>query len=1711
MMTRAILLFLLLSPVLKAAPGLFHELWDGIRGRTIPECRESPIYYQAPSLEEVTDDFSFETSNRSNYLRRLRGTVTAPVTGNYIFWIASDGESQLWLSSDETKFHKELLAFAVRATNPEEYDKFFQQESRLVSLVAGESYYIEVFQKNATGDDHLSVAWTLPDGSGGREAIPSSALSPYVPDPLDLDDDDLLDSWEVLHNLDPADDGSEDLEMGPCGDPDRDGLDNLTEFLGQTNPIVYGGTPGRARLEIWTGVSAGSIDDFVTSPDFLEPPTVVAEGDIFDVSRKYKGNYFFRRRALLEVPATGAYTFAVAGDDFVQLSLSTSESKFDSRRIVNLEQPTGRQSWDELPSQLSEPIQLEAGQKYFVEILHKESLGADHVSVAWSSGGQPLTLIPSDAFTAFSRDLNDFDDDGLPDSWEMAHGLNPTDNGSINPINGALGDADGDGIDNLTECVANSFPGMIGGTNGKLTREVWRSIKGNSVSDLTGSPVFLLAPNVSEEIDGFAVPRSWGDDYGQRIRGTISPPTTGYYTFQIASDNNSELWLSENHLKYGRTRLASVAGATGPDDFERNPSQTSEAIYLVAGQRYYIEVLHKDGLRGDHVSIRWRKGEEPYDTIPSSAFYSHLPDPNDVDDDDLPDDWELSHGLDNSDNGRNDVRNGKFGDFDSDGLTNYEEYLRGFPPSVNGSNPGILARSVWEDVRTRGIPAWTSLASFPSNPTRSEFADSFGDLGEDFYGARYHGFIEVPESGLYTFWVGGDDLAEIWLGNDERPSSRRRIAHVFRPSRVDESDRFAEQSSVEIQLEADQLYHFEVLHIQRGGAEHLDISWSRDGSEREPIPFSAFVSPRTEPDDLDGDLLLDAWETAFGFDLDLSGLTELEANNYHPLSDPDRDFIPNYRESLFGSDPLAPDSMEQRLTSESWFDISYDSILNAFEQEPLLYEAANDARLLDSSTTGRLDRGDYFQRIRGYLTAPVAGNYQFWISGRTGIDLWLSSNGEKYRKKRIAGLSVEDGSGTGVNHSTNLRWDTYVGQMSEEVYLEEGETYYLEMLGSSGDGGNSHLSLAWALPGESREPVPASAFQSYFVLPSDQDDDCLPDAWEAEFGLSTTDNGLLSRSLEGERGDFDSDNLSNLEEYLLGTDPTLADTDGDGLNDFEEARILRTDPTVSDTTPEVLVGTIDLDSTVGFGSDWITAGDGSLLSTSFRGDGAWSFNVPADGHWVVQMSGRLRGDLLFSETLPIIVSIDGKKVERAQMSFIRESTGSIRILTPWLPAGDHTFEIFIDNLTTRRSLAITSIKILSPAGLDTDDSGLPDWADSQIAERSKMQTPSQLTSYYSPVVLEGWSPSLASVDVTSLNRIFSRESTRRLPEEYMNWFTRLFEYRLERYAARLQRQTRRGRGRMEGAGCQVQAGPGSNRWLSRIELRMNDVVGYVAQMENRGIYQKGTIEWVAANILEVNELTIPVGSKLLMGAWTSDWDFAKVTLDVEGQTHTFRARESHRHQFTTPGTFQVTATHQSGLVGTLTVVVRDAELPDHLVVGERRFFESDLPGVGPDLTFDVDGEVQHFGLTAHEDGARVRKGGLIPGLYQAATRLNEQHVGGGNQILAQTPLYVVGVSDAVRNLGDVVSPRGDGIFLVTSPLLVTNLPPGATVEADIFSAGVTFVDGTTTMTLTAADFDENGIFTFEFLKPAERLGAPCHNVFIYNDDGVRIYPTQRNP
>ena len=141
---------------------------------------------------------------------------------------------------------------------------------------------------------------------------------------------------------------------------------------------------------------------------------------------------------------------------------------------------------------------------------------------------------------------------------------------------------------------------------GSLTRSVWLDVEEGTLANLTTYDPQLAYPHFEDLIPGTEPPRNWADYYGQRLKGALTVPVAGRYTFWIASDDGGELWISSDANPANKRRIASVTGSVSPLQWNAQTSQQSVGISLEAGQSYYIEALQKEGVGGDHLAVAWQ-------------------------------------------------------------------------------------------------------------------------------------------------------------------------------------------------------------------------------------------------------------------------------------------------------------------------------------------------------------------------------------------------------------------------------------------------------------------------------------------------------------------------------------------------------------------------------------------------------------------------------------------------------------------------------------------------------------------------------------------------------------------------------------------------------------------------------------------------------------------------------------------------------------------------------------------------------------------------------------------------------------------------------------------------------------------------------------------------------------------------------------------------
>lgn len=112
---------------------------------------------------------------------------------------------------------------------------------------------------------------------------------------------------------------------------------------------------------------------------------------------------------------------------------------------------------------------------------------------------------------------------------------------------------------------------------------------------------------------------------------------------------------------------------------------------------------------------------------------------------------------------------------------------------------------------------------------------------------------------------------------------------------------------------------------------------------------------------------------------------------------------------------------------------------------------------LDSLDLTRQYSDNYGVKIKGYLRAPVTGQYRFHVSGDDAVQFWLSSDQSEINEKMIAYTN---------DWTFPQEWNKYGSQNSSLISLVAGKQYYFEMylVESKFD---DHASVWWTLPNKS--------------------------------------------------------------------------------------------------------------------------------------------------------------------------------------------------------------------------------------------------------------------------------------------------------------------------------------------------------------------------------------------------------------------------------------------------------------------------------------------------------------------------------------------------------------------------------------------------------------------------------------------------------------------
>lgn len=266
--------------------------------------------------------------------------------------------------------------------------------------------------------------------------------------------------------------------------------------------------PGQVNIRYWMDIPGAEPSALTELTRYPDNPDNIETLNSLQQTQNRADYYGAMAQGFITPPRDGMYRFFVSGDDQVEFWLSDSQTPDGATKIATVPAWTYPDDYEKYSSQGSAAINLEAGKRYYFQIIFKERYGDDHFAVAWegpslsrqvvpasaiSSWAQPSYPSAEDAVKAYNRGYRigyfdaqnglsmnpqypplDEDQDGLYDNWETFHGLNPNDPEDASSdrdddfltaleefdlgTNAERADTDGDGIPDGAEFAYNLDP-----------------------------------------------------------------------------------------------------------------------------------------------------------------------------------------------------------------------------------------------------------------------------------------------------------------------------------------------------------------------------------------------------------------------------------------------------------------------------------------------------------------------------------------------------------------------------------------------------------------------------------------------------------------------------------------------------------------------------------------------------------------------------------------------------------------------------------------------------------------------------------------------------------------------------------------------------------------------------------------------------------------------------------------------------------------------------------------------------------------------------------------------------------------------------------------------------------------------------------------------------------------------------------------------------
>ncbi|HBA83476.1 MAG TPA: hypothetical protein DCZ95_05210 [Verrucomicrobia bacterium] len=653
----------------------------------------------------------------------------------------------------------------------------------------------------------------------------------------------------------------------------------------------------------------------------------------------------------------------------------------------------------------------------------------------------------------------------------------------------------------------------------------------------------------------------------------------------------------------------------------------------------------------------------------------------------------------------------------------------------------------------------------------------------------------------------------------------------------------------------------------------------------------------------------------------------------------------------------------------------------------------------------------------------------------------------------------------------------------------------------------------------------ASAVQR-IALVCDSDHDGMPDCWE-------TAHGFDSNNASDAAADADSDGLSNLEEYRQASNPNLADTDGDGLSDGDEANLDGTSPILADSDHDGMPDGWEIQHGLNpsLADAYADADDDGLCNAEECKYGTNPQNTDTDGDGVsdeVEVRSSFSDPLLvdFNGTIQTIEAVNGAdgEVQAGAWNVYGNSIyalsrgGSISYSVTVPSNGYYALEVEaaqFDPNAGRRSFLLDIRVDEKPASRRSLTSSFGE------ASYALCFLPPLTTGVHRITVDWPYRLGDGSLRIIAL-RLQSYGSADANDNGQMDW--------LDHRARNIVGTTvlsdsltspwcLEGRSPLaadialqssylatNALSLVVRRGV-QDAWFADVSLSPTNNTKLQVLADNGWLVFSNEVRWAELNLLaaSTNQYTIRAHDALLLNAYPSNAAAGDVTLSIAGVTsYVTTVNVPTPHRFASGGVYQVVGTWTDGsevLSATVQVTAVQASFSGSPVVylGNVRHWDNpDIPSamlLESDPRMDVQSSILPSGLR------RLYLDIDAPETRTIVARLYEQ-----GPILDAATIRGVDVYSSSQILLQPVHVYSDGSKLVEMIVHITDMADGVNVRIEPYTSAVSLLDGSPVLYLTPDDFDENGEARVYFVLVPNWEDGVCHGLWVYqngNNIGIR--------